>query len=87
MIMYRSAIYEDRVIQRIVSNEVATQRFISKRASAMEDNRVRFVYAKSDRFVHDKSCQLVEKIKYWDFGALEKLPEDRDFCPHCKRKF
>lgn len=72
--------YEGRQI------DIETQRLISKRASAMEDNRKRFIYAKSDHFVHDKSCQLVEKIKYWDFGALEELPEDRDFCPHCKRK-
>lgn len=66
--------------------DIETQRMISKRASAMEDNRMRFVYAKNDQFVHDKSCQLVEKIKYWDFGALEELPEDREFCPHCKRR-
>ena len=52
----------------------------------MEDNRMRFVYAKSDRYVHDKSCRLVEKIKYWDFGALEELPKDREVCPHCKRR-
>lgn len=66
--------------------DIETQRMISKRASAMEDNQMRFVYAKSDRYVHDKSCQLVEQIKYWDFGALEELPKDREFCPHCKRK-
>lgn len=66
--------------------DIETQRMISKRASAMEDNRMRFVYAKSDQYVHDKSCQLVEKIKYWDFGALEELPKDREVCPHCKRR-
>lgn len=66
--------------------DIETQRMISKRASAMEDNRMRFVYAKSDRYVHDKSCRLVEKIKYWDFGSLEELPKDREVCPHCKRR-
>ena len=66
--------------------DIETQRMISKRASAMEDNRIRFVYAKSDQYVHDKSCQLVEKIKYWDLGALEELPKDREVCPHCKRR-
>ena len=66
--------------------DIDTQRMISKRASALEDNCIRFVYAKRDNFVHDKSCQLVEKIKYWDFGALEELPDDREFCPHCKRR-
>lgn len=66
--------------------DIETQRMISKRASAMEDNQMRFVYAKSDQYVHDKSCQLVEKIKYWDFGALEELPKDREVCPHCKRR-
>ena len=66
--------------------DIETQRMISKRASAMEDNRIRFVYAKSDNFVHDKSCQIVEKIKYWDFGAAAELPDNREFCPHCKRR-
>lgn len=66
--------------------DIETQRLISKRASALEDNRIRFVYAKSDNFVHDKSCVLVDKIKYWDFGALEELPADRELCPQCKKK-
>ena len=66
--------------------DIETQRMISKRASAMEDNRMRFVYAKSDEYVHDKSCYMVEKIEYWDFGAIAELPKDREFCPYCKRR-
>ena len=66
--------------------DIETQRMISKRASAMEDNRMRFVYAQSDQFIHDKSCKQVENIKYWDFAAVAELPKDREFCPHCRRK-
>ena len=66
--------------------DIETQRMISKRASALEDNRIRFVFAKNDNFVHDKSCELVEKIKYWNFDASEKLPEGREICPHCKKR-
>lgn len=66
--------------------DIETQRLISKRASALADNKIRFVYAKSDRYIHDKSCELVEKIKYWDFGATEELVPDRELCLHCKRK-
>lgn len=66
--------------------DIETQRLISKRASALEDNRIRFVYAKSDNFVHDKTCVLVDKIKYWDFGATEELPADREVCPQCKKR-
>lgn len=66
--------------------DIETQRLISKRASALEDNRIRFVYAKSDNFVHDKTCVLVDKIKYWDFGASEELPADREVCSQCKKR-
>ena len=66
--------------------DIETQRLISKRASALDDGRMRFVYAKSDGLVHDKSCHLVEKIEYWDFAATEKLPLDRELCPCCKRR-
>lgn len=66
--------------------DIEAQRLISRRANALEDSRIRFVYAKNDNFVHDKSCKQVEKIKYWNFGAAEKLPEGRELCPCCKRQ-
>ena len=50
--------------------DIEVQRLVSKRASALDDNRYRYVYSKSDKVVHDKTCHLVEKIKYWDFEAL-----------------
>lgn len=66
--------------------DIETQRLISRRASALEDNRIRFVYAKSDQFVHDKTCEQVAKIEYWNFGATEELPADRELCQQCKKK-
>lgn len=66
--------------------DIETQRLISKRASALDDHRYKFVYARSDVFVHDKSCPLVEKIDCRDFGALEDLPNDRKLCPRCKKR-
>ena len=66
--------------------DIEEQRMISKKASAMEDHRLRFVYAKGDRVIHDKSCPLVEHINYWDFCAVEELETDKELCPRCKRK-
>ena len=66
--------------------DIDTQRLISKRASALDDNRFKFVYAKSGGYVHDKSCDMVEKIGYIDFDASDELPTDRDLCPRCKKK-
>ncbi len=66
--------------------DLEKQRMISKKASALDDNKIRFVYSKSDNLVHDKTCWQVAKIEYWDFGASEKLPQDREICQYCRRK-
>lgn len=66
--------------------DIETQRLISKRASALEDNRIRFVFAKNDNYVHDKTCEQVEKITYWNFDASEKLPMGRELCPRCRKR-
>lgn len=65
--------------------DLEKQRLISKRANAMDDARYRYIYSKKDNIVHDKSCEKVKEIKYWDFEATEKLPEKRKICPCCKR--
>lgn len=64
--------------------DIEVQRLVSKRASAMDDNKYRYIYSKSDKTVHDKSCHLVEKIQYWDFEALETFPEEEKLCSCCK---
>lgn len=68
------------------SVDIEKQRLISKKVSALADNKIRFVYAKSNPIIHDKSCSEVEKIECWDFAALETLPEDCEWCSLCKRK-
>ena len=66
--------------------DIEVQRLISKRASAMEDSQIRFIYSKKDNLVHDKKCTLISKINYEDFCASKELPSDREICNHCKRK-
>ena len=66
--------------------DIETERMLSKKAVALDDHRIGFVYAKSGRYVHDKSCPLIDKIRYWDFEASENLPEGRELCPKCVRE-
>ena len=84
----RSAVINDAYMieYKGKKQDIEIQRMISKRAEAMDDCRIRFVYAKSNQLIHDKLCKDVEKIPYWDFGASEVLSEDRELCPHCIRK-
>lgn len=84
----RSAVINDAYVieYKGKKQDIELQRMISKRAEAMDDCRIRFVYAKSNQLVHDKACKDVEKIPYWDFGASKELPDNRVLCPHCIRK-
>lgn len=61
------------------------QRMISKRATAMDDAKIKYVFSKTDQLYHDKSCHLVAKIPYWDFEASEDVPENREKCQKCYR--
>lgn len=67
-----------------LEHDIETQRLISKRASALDDSRTKFVYAKNGGYVHDRSCLSVEHIGYRDFEASTELPKDRDICPRCR---
>ncbi len=69
-----------------VELDIETQRLISKRASALDDSKIKYIYKKSGGFVHDRSCDMVEKIGYMDFEASEELPPDRELCPRCIRQ-
>lgn len=75
-----------RIEYRSREVDLECQRLISRRANAMNDNRICFVYDQRDRIVHDKSCPLAEFISCEDFGALERLPEGWEICEHCKRR-
>lgn len=66
--------------------DIEIQRLMSKKASAMDDNKIRYVYSKKDNIVHDKTCQQVKKIHYRDFEAAARLPEERELCQYCKRE-
>lgn len=58
----------------------------AKRASAMDNKKLLFVYSASDRIVHDKSCDLVRQISDKDFRACETLPKQTVLCDKCKLK-
>lgn len=68
-----------------VEADLDIQRRISRRASALDDSRIKFVYSKKENCVHDKSCYLVDKIGYMDFEATAELPVDKVICRRCKR--
>ncbi len=66
--------------------DIETQRMLSKRANALNDKTIRYIYSKSDNIVHDRDCKQVELIPYWDFECSSIVPPDRKHCPMCKRK-
>lgn len=66
--------------------DIEKQRLISKRASAMDNHKMRFVYAKSNPVIHDKNCKEVRKIQNDDFEVVEELPVEATLCKHCRRK-
>lgn len=55
----------------------------SKRASAMDNKKIRYVFSAEGPVVHDKACPLVKHISDKDFRASEELPEDKIFCQLC----
>lgn len=66
--------------------DIEKQRVFSKRASAMDNHQMRFVYAKSNQVIHDKSCKEVSKISNDDFEAIEALPAEAALCKRCRRR-
>lgn len=66
--------------------DIDTQRLISKKAYALENPEIKFVYSSQNSYIHDKSCSFVNDIAPKHFGALEKLPEDRTLCQRCAKK-
>lgn len=57
----------------------------SKRASAMDSKKIRYVFSEKDNIVHDKACSLVKNISDRDFRASEELPENRILCCICTK--
>lgn len=66
--------------------DIEMQRQISKKASALDDHKIRYIFSNKDNLVHDKTCSWVSKIHYSEFGAAENFPEEREVCSSCKRK-
>lgn len=62
-----------------------TRMLQSRRASAMDNKKIRYVFSEKDNIVHDKACSLVKNISDRDFRASEELPEDRILCCVCTR--
>lgn len=66
--------------------DLEIQRMISKKAAALEDNRILYVYSTKNNYVHDKTCKEVEKIHYQQFRAVSEFPKDRRLCSYCKKQ-
>lgn len=66
--------------------DIGTQRMISKKAQALTDHNIRYVFSSKDDVVHDKTCWMAERIPYEEFDASQKFPEGRRLCPYCKKQ-
>lgn len=85
---FRTAqVNENYVIEyKGIDPDIKVQRLISRRAAALDDNKIKYVFSIKDNLVHDKSCKAAEKISYEDFEASQILPENREMCPACRGK-
>lgn len=62
------------------------QKLRSRRASAMDNKKLVYVFSDDNDIVHDKSCPLIKNIADADFRAAAELPEGRVLCTECKRR-
>ena len=77
---------EFKIIYKGREVDIETQRLISRRDKLLSDNRIKFVYAKSNNLLHDKSCKQVERIEYWNFEATDEFLSEREMCPCCRKR-
>ena len=89
--LYRSQTIDAKIEKgRIVTfpkePDEATKLLISKRASAMDNRKLCYVFDANDSLVHDKSCRLVKDISNEAFRAAETIPEGRVLCKACRRR-
>lgn len=56
------------------------------RRRLMSDERIRYLYAKGDHVIHDKTCHEVRKIRDEDLRHAEGYPNHLHPCPHCQTK-
>lgn len=71
-------------IQR--KQDIEIQQMISKRALAMEDNSILYIFSSKDNLIHDKTCHIASTIPYWEFESSRELLKGKEICQHCKRK-
>lgn len=82
----RSAVIQNHQIKIIGKPPSEESRILqSKRASAMDNKKIRYVYSTTNQFVHDKACPLVKNIADKDFRASEELPRERTLCLLCNK--
>lgn len=58
----------------------------SRRQSLLDNPKMSFYYGADDRYYHDKECSLVKEISAEQFCASEKIPEEKEICPKCRRQ-
>lgn len=56
------------------------------RQRLMSDEHIRYLYAKGDHVIHDKTCPEVRKIRDEDLRHAERYPNHLHPCPHCQTK-
>lgn len=64
-----------------------TQRMeISRRQRLLDKPEMKYFYAVTGRYYHDKECEDVKGISIGDFCASEEIPTGKAVCPKCRRK-
>lgn len=61
------------------------QHLASKKANALNNSRIYYIFSQSDGTLHDKTCEKVSMIKN-DFMELEEIPKKYNLCSKCRRK-
>ncbi|MBO5523119.1 MAG: hypothetical protein J5986_05515 [Roseburia sp.] len=76
--------YQVKIIGIQPTEEV--QKLQSRRASAMDNKKLVYVYSDGKMLFHDKSCPLVKEISDTDFRACAELPENALLCEECRER-
>ena len=65
--------------------DIKKQHLASKKANALNNSRIYYIFSQSDGTLHDKTCEKVSMIKN-DFMELEEIPKKYNLCSRCRRK-
>lgn len=75
----------DQIVFRAKESSPEERRLIAARQSALDAQKNIYFYSKVSGCVHDRQCEQVKKIPLEEFAASDRLPEGREYCPHCGR--